>query len=182
VPPVDLSLLGFKLEKSTLADVEDKLGPSTEGSCSKEVEASKVVCYVSKDPSKVRVFFESGPSGGWSRLDGFKVVSESVPSCDLKCDSTNAFGADIRTNNGLRLGLTKVELVALLGPPAKVNVGRMTFERWSKRPMAEADIKKETEAFKTPVSSPYWDVHDVIEVTLSGSKVAAFRVRRTVTY
>lgn len=179
----DLNLLGFTLERNTLADVESKLGPSTPGACSPEVEASKMICYVSASPSKIRIFFESGFSGGWSRLDGFRVVSESwTPACGLQCKSTNAFSGDVQTSGGLKLGLTKTELVALLGAPNKVSGNRLTFEWWSKRPMTKAETDQETQAFKTPVTSPYWDVHDTIEVTLSDSKVAEFEVHHTVTY
>jgi len=178
----DLSLLGFTLEKNTLADVENKLGPSTPGSCSQEVEASKAICYISEGPSKVRVFFESGPSGGWSRLDGFRVVSEGAPACRLQCKNTTAFSSDIQTGGGLRLGLSKSESVVLLGPPSKISGNRLTFEWWSKRPMTKAEIDKEAQTFKAPVTSPYWDVHDTIEVTLSNSKVAEFEVHHTVTY
>jgi len=48
--------------------------------------------------------------------------------------------------------------------------------------MTKAEIEKETQSFKAPVTSPYWDVHDTIEVTLNDSKVAEFEVHRTVTY
>jgi hypothetical protein len=179
----DLSLLGFTLEKNTLADVESKLGPSTPGACSEEVEASKIICYVSAGPIKTRIFFESGSSGGWSRLDGFRVVSENVtPACRLQCKSTNVFSGDVQTNGGLKLGLTKAELVALLGAPSKVSGDRLTFEWWSKKPMTKAEIDQETRAFKEPVTSPYWDVHDTVEVTLGDSKVAEFGVHHTVTY
>lgn len=178
----DLSLLGFTLEKNTLADVQNKLGPSTPGGCSQEVEASKMICYVSEGPIRVKVFFESGSSGGWSRLDGFKVVSEGVPTCHLQCKSTTAFSGDVQTSGGLKLGLTKTEVVALLGAPSKASGNRFTFEWWSKRPMTKAEIEKETQTFKAPVTSPYWDVHDTIEVMLNDSKVAEFEVHRTVTY
>jgi len=178
-----LSLMGFTLEMNTLADVESKLGPSTPGSCSQEVESSKMICYVSAGPTKTRIFFESGSSGGWSRLDGFRVVSENVtPTCRLQCKSTTAFGGDIQTSGGMKLGLTKAELIALLGSPRKVSGNRLTFEWWSKRPMTKAEIDQETQTFKAPVTSPYWDVHDTVEVTLSDSKVSEFEVHHTVIY
>jgi hypothetical protein len=178
-----LNLMGFTLEKNTLADVESKLGPSTRGSCSQEVEASKMICYVSAGTSKTRIFFESGSSGGWARLDGFRVESENVtPNCRLQCKSTTAFGGDIQTSGGMKLGLTKAELIALLGPPRKVSGNRLTFEWWSKRPMTKAEIDQETQTFKAPVTSPYWDVQDRVEVTLNDSKVSEFEVHHTVTY
>ncbi|HLV94356.1 MAG TPA: hypothetical protein VKS44_04125 [Candidatus Acidoferrales bacterium] len=48
--------------------------------------------------------------------------------------------------------------------------------------MTKAEIDQETQTFKAPVTKPYWDVHDVINVVLNDSKVADFEVQRTVTY
>src|SRR5579863_10550834 len=41
-----LEILGFTLGKSTLAEVETKLGKSAATKCSREEEASKEVCYL----------------------------------------------------------------------------------------------------------------------------------------
>lgn len=180
---LNLGLLGFTLEKNTLDDVKHRLGTTREGSCSEDAEASKTVCYISDDSNKIRVLFESGSSGGWSRLDGFRVISGNLPvKCQLQCKVTTAFGKSIQTSGGLRFGLSRDEVITLLGPPTKVNGNRLTFEFWSKRPMTKSEVEKEVEAFKSPVTSPYWDVHDVFEVTLKDSKVSEFEVHHTVTY
>jgi hypothetical protein len=179
----NLSLLGFTLEKNTLADVQHRLGTTRPGSCSEDVEASKTVCYVADHSNDVRVLFESGSSGGWSRLDGFRVVSGDLPvDCHLQCKATTVFGKDIQTSGGLRLGLTREEVIALLGLPGKVNGNRLMFESWSKRPMTKSEIEREAETFKAPVTSPYWDVHDTVEVTLTDSKVTECQVRHSVTF
>jgi hypothetical protein len=172
-----LELMGFTLEKSTLADVDRKLGPSSPGSCSREADASKMICYVSDGADKTRVTFESGPSGGWSVLDGFKVVSGKVsPKCNLKCKITRALGSTAHTSGGLKLGLTKSELLSLLGKPTKINGSRYTFEWSSKRPMTRAEIAK----FQGPADEAYWNVDDTIEVTLGESGVVEFEVHHTV--
>ena len=177
-----LGLLGFTLEKSTLADVTEKLGSSTPGGCSKDVEASKVVCYVCSGPDKTRIFFESGFAGGWSILDGFRVVGgNETPTCRLRCKATAKFGSDVQTSGGLKLGLTRGQLIGLLGSPIGTHGGKLTFQRSSKRPMTEAEIAKEKGTFKSPVTSPYWDVQDTIVVMLRDSKVVEFEVNHTVT-
>lgn len=178
-----MSLMGFALERSTLADVQSKLGATTAGGCSAEEEASKVICYISSAPDKTRVVFESGFSGGWSVLDGFRVVSgSSTPDCRLQCLRTSAFDNGIKTSGGLRLGLTRQQLIALLGPSTKETRNRLTFERQWKRPMTKAEIDKETQTFKTLVTEPYFDVLDNIEVTFTGATVSEFEIRRTTTY
>ena len=177
-----LGLLSFTLEKSTLADVTEKLGSSTPGGCSKDVEARNVVCYVSSGLDKTRIFFESGFAGDWSTLDGFKVVAgNETPTCRLRCKAIAKFGSDVQTSGGLKLGLTRDQLIGLLGSPIGTHGGKLTFQRSSKRPMTEAEIAKEKGTFKGPVTSPYWDVQDTIVVMLRDSKVVEFEVNHAVT-
>lgn len=180
----DLSLLGLTLEKSTFADVQDKLGAAKIGQCSHEVEPISYIGYVSLSPDKTKVLFESNRFDPPFELSGFRVVagSRSTSPCQVQYKPTAAFDGDVETAGGLKLGLTKAALLALLGPPRKVSGNRLAFEWWSKRPMTKAEIDQETKTFKAPVTRPYWDVHDVINVALSDSRVVDFEVRRTVTY
>ena len=176
-----LRLLGFTLGSSTLADVQNELGPARAGACSKEEESSKVICYVSDGPDKTRILFEAGFSGGWSRLDGVRVSSGKLaPTCLIQC--TAMAETAVHTDGGLRLGLTRQELIKLLGLPAQANGNSLTFEWLSKRPMTKAEIDRETRTFKAPVTDPYWDVQDTVEVTMNDSKVAEFHIKHIVTY
>jgi hypothetical protein len=177
-------LLGLTLEKSTFTDVQNKLGAAKIGQCSHEVEPISYIGYVSLTSDKTKVLFESNRFDPPFELSGFRVVagSRSTAPCQIQYKPTAAFDDDVETAGGLKLGLTKAELLALLGSPSKVSGNRITFEWWSKRPMNKAEIDRETKTFKAPVTRPYWDVHDVINVILSGAKVVDFEVRRTVTY
>jgi hypothetical protein len=180
----DLSLLGLTLEKNTFTDVQDKLGAAKVGQCSHEVEPISYIGYVSLTSDKIKVLFESNRFDPPFELSGFRVVAgnRSTSPCQIQFKPTAAFDSGLQTGGGLKLGLTKAELLALLGSPRKVSGNRITFEWWSKRPMTKAEIDQETKTFKAPVTRPYWDVHDVINVALSDSKVVDFEVQRTVTY
>jgi hypothetical protein len=178
----NLTLMDFTLGKNTLADVQSKLGPSTAGACSHEVEASKMICYISQGPNKAKIFFESGFAGGWSRLDGFKVVSGNLGStCRLQCATMIAAEDSVQTGGGLKLGMSKRELVALLGPPSKVGRNRLTFEWRSKKEMTKIEADKEPHVAQDTGRNPYWDIQDTIDVTLVGSQVAGFTVHHIVT-
>lgn len=178
------TLLGFSLEKSTFADVQNKLGAAKIGRCSQEVEPIGYIGYVSQGPDKTKILFESNRFDPPYELSGFKVVagSRSTSPCQIQYQPTPAFDGDVHTAGGLKLRLTKADLLALLGTPSKVSGDRLTFQWWSKRPMTKAEIDRETQTFKAPVTSPYWDVHDVINVVLRDSKIVEFEVQRTVTY
>ena len=182
-----LSLLDFRLEKSTFADVQAKLGAAKIGQCSHEVEPIGYIGYigyVSQTTDKTKVLFESNRFDPPFELSGFRVVAgnRSTSPCQIQYKTSAAFGSAVQTSGGLKLGLTRAELVALLGSPSKVSGNRLTFEWWSKRQMTKAEIDRETQTFKAPVTSPYWDVHDVINAVLSEAKVGDFEVQRTVTY
>jgi hypothetical protein len=178
------SLLGFTLEKSTFGDVQAKLGAAKIGQCSHEAEPISYLGYVSLSPDKTEVLFESNRSGPPFDVSGFRVVARnrSTSPCQIQYKPSASFDSDVQAGGGLKLGLAKAELLALLGSPSKVRGNRITFEWWSKRPMTKAEIDQETQTFKAPVTRPYWDVHDIINVVLSDSKVVKFEVQRTVTY
>jgi hypothetical protein len=178
------SLLGFELEKSTFADVQDRLGAAKIGQCSHEVEPISYIGYVSQSPDKTKILFESNRFDPPFELSGFRVVAGnmSTSTCQIQYQTSAPFDSEVKTGGGLKLGLTKAELRALLGSPSKVSGSQLTFEWWSKRSMTKAEIDQETQTFKAPVTRPYWDVHDVISVVLNDSKVVDFEVQRTATY
>lgn len=176
-PSANLEILGFTLAKTTLADVERRLGPARPGGCSTDADASKMICYVFERPDKTRVIFESGPSGGWSLLDGFKVAGESANlSCNLNCRMTQSLRSSIRTGGGLKLGLTRGEVLSLLGRPTKIKMDQYIYEWSSQISMTKADARNAREG----MNEAFWSVNDTIEVTFLGRKVVAFEVHHTV--
>lgn len=177
------SLLGLTLEGSTLADVQAKLGAAKIGQCSHE-EPISYIGYVSLTSDKTKVLFESNRFDPPFELSGFRVVAanRSTAPCQIQFKPSAVFDSDVQTGGGLKLGLTRAELLVLLGSPSRVSGNRLTFEWWSKRSMTKAEIDQETKTFKAPVTRPYWDIHDLINVVLSDSRVVDFEVQRTVTY
>jgi hypothetical protein len=133
---------------------------------------------------KTKILFESNRFDQPFELSGFRVVAgrRSISPCQLQCEPIAALSENVQTSGGLKLGLTQKELIALLGPPSKSKGNRLTFEWSSKRPMTKTEIDQETQTFKAPVTSPYWDVEDTIEVVLSESRVVEFEIQHTVTY
>jgi hypothetical protein len=175
-----LEILGFTLGKSTLADVEAKLGKSAARRCSSGEEASKGLCYLVGDTT---VVFESGFSGGWKVLDGYKVISDgSQRSCYRRCPRASQVTNEVRTEGGLELGLTREKLIALLGRPKESRGSKLTFEWESRQAMTKEQVKAESETFNSPITDPYYDVQDTIRVTLTESRVAEFSVNHVVSY
>lgn len=184
-PQVDghLKLLGFTLGKSTLADVQAQFGKSVTRKRSSEEEASEEVCYVSVGNDQTKVVFEAGFSGGWKQLDGFKVIAGEVEHPRYRqCTRASQVTIAVRTDAGLKLGMTRQQLLALLGAPKEVRGSHHTFEWDSRQAMTKEQEEAESKTFKSPVTDAYYDVQDTIEVTLADSKVVEFAVHHIVTY
>lgn len=177
-----LEILGFTLGKSTLAEVEAKLGKSAARKCSREEEASKEVCFLAGE-GQTRVVFEAGFSGGWKELDGYKVIAGSLQRpCYRQCTRVSQVTDDVQTEGGLKLGLTHEQLITLLGPPKRTRGNKLSFESQSRQPMTKEQQEAESKASKSPVTDAYYDVQDTIDVTLADSKVVEFTVHHIVTY
>jgi hypothetical protein len=169
-------MLGFTLGKSTLADVEVRLGKSELRKCAIEEEQA---CYVA-GTSRTRMVFEAVPVGC---LEGFRVISGSLrESCYRGCPRAYQLTGDLQTEGGLRLGLTREKLIALLGRPKEARGNRLTFEWDSRKAMTKEEEQRESKTFNAPVTDAYWDVEDIIDVTLADSKVVEFEVSHVVTY
>lgn len=173
-----LTMMGFTLEKSTLEDVQAVLGKSAATKCPPEESGSMDICYVAAGRDKIRVVFEAGFSGSWKELDGFKVIAGSLDlPCYRQCPIADQVSSDVQTAGGLKLGLTRKQLVALLGPPKEAHGNQLTFLRLSRRPMTNGP----KQSLRPAAGDAYWDVQDTIDVTLLGSRVVQFEVHHFVT-
>ncbi len=182
-PAGDLRIMGFALGKTTLADVQATLGESTVLKCSDEEEASNEVCYVSPANDQTKIVFEAGFSGGWKELDGYKVIAGSVDQrCYRQCPTAAQLTGEVMTDGGLRLGLTRDQLIKLLGAPKQVRPNSLTFQWRSRQAMTKEEIEAESRTFKSPVTDAYYDVQDTIDVALVKLKVVEFEVHHVVTY
>lgn len=181
--PGHLKMMGFTLGKSTLADVQATLGKSVAKKCSREEEASKEVCYVATGKDKTKVVFEAGFSGSWKELDGYKVIAGSLERpCYRQCPRASQVTSDVQTKGGLKLGLTREQLITLLGPPKQTRGNKLSFQWQSRQAMTKEQQEAESKTFKAPVKDAYYDVQDSIEVTLADTKVVEFEVHHIVTY
>jgi hypothetical protein len=176
-PLQHLSLMGFRLGKNTIADVQAKLGNGSVGRCPDEEGGNNDVCYVSVGPDRTAVVFESSDfEGSTPFVDGFKVIAGSRSlNCKLQCLTSKAFGSNVATDGGLKLGLGRTEVLNLLGAPVRESGNSLSFEWQSRIRMTRQDTQKTGET-----SHPYWNVAETIDVALTNSKVVEFEIGRAV--
>lgn len=129
---------------------------------------------MSPGPDKTTVVFWAGASGGWTHLDGFRVIAGSRKlTCVLRCATSNVIRSTIQTGGGLRLGLSRAEVLNLLGAPQEINGDELSFEWQSKAKMTPQEVPNSGET--------YWNVIDTIDVTLANAKVVEFEIGHSVT-
>ncbi len=178
-----LNLLGFTIGKHTLADVQAKLGPSTPKKCSGNEEAPREICYTSNSLDHTKVIFRAGFSGGWTELDGYKIISGNLtPQCFRQCSSTVSLPRIIKTDSGLRLGLTRQQVEQILGKPIRSSSSRLRFRRKSRQAMTKEEADKQSSVFSVPTKDPYWEVLDTIDIVLAQGRAIEIDVYRTISY
>jgi hypothetical protein len=74
------------------------------------------------------VVFEAGFSGGWwKELDGYKVMVGSLQQPYYRRCPRASQVTSVQTKGGLRLGLTREQLIALLGAPKETRGNKLSF-------------------------------------------------------
>jgi hypothetical protein len=113
---------GLTLGKSTLDDVEKKLGHARRFRLEKGEESSVGLCYLASD-GRVAVVFASGPMGGWKDLDTLylgtvSALTQAGASCARATGSVEA-----STQNGIRPGMNPAVLCSILHWKCKLRAG-----------------------------------------------------------
>jgi hypothetical protein len=111
---------GLTLMKAEMGDVERTLGAAT-AFRSRESHFSER-CYASDGKDGTVLVLED-----WAgTLVGFRIYHVSLNSTE-KCTRTPAVSAQLATAGGLRLGLTRAEVLELLGAPSKRTENSITY-------------------------------------------------------
>lgn len=175
------TLLGLTLGRNTFADVQSKLGEAKRRRCSGDEHEIDQVCYLSSDKRSIIVFL-SGFPGGWSNLDGFKIMaSDSAEPCYRQCPRASLNSESIKTAGGLKLGLNPGQVRDLLGRSRRIEGNTLIFQWEYKQPWTQEDFDKDKRIPKTAVADAFWDVVNTISVKFKGSKVVLIEVHHTVT-
>src|SRR5215471_18793430 len=120
------------------------------------------MCYVSNGPDRTVLQFENWTDPIEFRL--FKGSTELVK----ECLSTDRVSASISTASGLKLGMGRDRITALLGQPQKVETGHWSYESSTVRSLT-VDEKTRASKLKSPPSSV--EVFEKIDLEFADSVV-----------
>ena len=183
VAKADATILGLAIGRSSLQDVQAKLGHSNLTRMSKDEESDVSVCYVSPTDGTVLVFY-SGVMGGGVDITWFAVWSrEAAFPHYSRCTSSRLVSRNLSTESGLRLGLTREKVDRIVGKPTKPGRTSTKYEYLCRSKMTDNEIK----GFKTAnnwdvTSDPYFDRMSWIEVHYANSKASRIEVGEIESY
>jgi hypothetical protein len=157
-----LTILGFRLFKNNFRDVRSKLGPAAlshpiDGSGH---ESPHQICYVAENGDGTDLVLEAGWATNWTALSGFTLTSGRGPKSKAQCKKSSSVYKDISTPNGLRLGLTKVQLISILGKPTRVSGETFYYDLCSRRRMSKKELANTVSGAE---ADPYWDICNSIQ-------------------
>ena len=116
--------------QSTVQQVERALGRTVARDTGDAAGHSRLLCYRLGGRSSDALVFESSEMGGGTRITGFNVVPAGTrPDLEQSCRSIPVGVQSVVTDRGIRIGLTRKEVDALLGRPGRDSAGVVLYEK-----------------------------------------------------
>jgi hypothetical protein len=179
----DATILGFAIGRSSLQDVQAKLGNAPTERVSREEESDIVICYVSPTDGTVFAVY-SGAMGGWKDITWFALWSGEAPFPNRSnCTTSSKVSQNLATASGLRLELTAEELKRIAGTPSKVSGSSIKYDYVCRRKMTQDEIS----GFKVSnnwdvTNDPYFDRMSWIDVHLKDARASRVEIGRIESY
>jgi len=179
----DISILGLAVGKSSLEDVQSKLGHASVVRVSKEEESDVSICYVSPTDGTVLAFY-SGAMGGWKDLTWFALWSrEAAFPQAAQCTPSKLVSRSLSTASGLKLDMSRTEMETLAGKPTKSGITAMKYDYLCRRKITDEEIKRFKANNNWDVTNDlYFDRMSWIEAHLKGSKVSRIEIGEIESY
>ena len=168
ITPEDETILSITLGKSTAEDVTRTLGvaPARETSLDHEISTS---CYLGKDGTVLEFSYWVGEP-----IEFRLAIAPDEGSA--RCADSALVSRELATASGLKLGLSKQQVIRKMGSPSRKSAGRYVYAVTIERP----PTAEETSRFKTK-GGPPWEVETIqitqkIEIVFRKTKVVSIRV------
>lgn len=180
---VHLTILGFTIGQHTLEDIQKVLGKAK--FLTRREQAPKRICYVSGEKQNdTIVIFEAGPIGGWEMLTAITIASGKVSFKERSsCTVASQVSTNVSTEGGLKLGLDRAGLEAILGNPSRAHGSTLHYEFRAREKMTEKQIQKLAKLWPKVGDDPYMDVSSDVEAIFSSdSRLESVTISKIETY
>ncbi len=171
--PGNFEILGIILGKSDEADLARILRPAPPVQASEPEEAIR--CYVSSGAHKtvLEVWDWAGTVVEFRLLEGPAQAVE-------KCAPTPHVSNLLATESGLKLGMSRGEVIRLLGRPTKTRKGAYIYQSSFERPLTAEEDQRARRSYHKPPRVV--EVYEKVELKLSGSRVVLIDCVRSETW
>jgi len=166
-------ILDLTLGKSEVADLTRTLGTPL-GVQATETAEGTIRCYASTRADKTVLEFEDW----FGTLVEFRFYSSTAGTA-RRCARTNLVSA-VSTGNGLKLGMDRNEVLALLGRPTRIHGQSYVYESAYNRPLTAEEERLAKSSYHTPPQA--MEVYEKIELKFNGSRVTLVDVVRNETW
>ncbi|MCB0220940.1 MAG: hypothetical protein KDH09_14675 [Chrysiogenetes bacterium] len=176
-----LKFMGFDIHESTEDTIESvrlKLGETRD---SGNENISNCACYVAADTNdETAVEFCTGPVGGFHNLSSFRIAAKQDRYFHRHlCEKSARVNGLVATESGLRIGLEKEAVRAILGKPLEENefAWRYTYHLLVKRPFE--DLMGSSKSLDCRIDQPdscYLRIYSEILVNFLDGKVTGVSV------
>ena len=183
LPADSRTVLGVILGQSSLATVQEKLGPANMWAQGDASTAEEVVCYVTDEPHSIVIAFASnsemaGPPD--NEVTDITIVGSAAYPQRSKCRTISL--KNLGTPSGLGLGITREKVRAILGAPLHSTSAKWGY-LWSvDRPLLKSDnsyeywLSRKAECFAG--GEPFFSVNSGIDIMFDGDTVARLGFER----
>lgn len=139
----NFEVLGIRLGDSEIGDVERILGSAPVRQATHIEEGSS--CYASRANDRTVLEFDN-----WlTNVVEFRFYQGSTQSLS-QCAKSSLVSNSLSTASGLRLGMSRSEVLALLGPPSKMQGDDLIYEFSYDRPPTPEEVKRFNANFSAP--------------------------------
>ena len=175
--PAALTMLGLRLGYSNLRDLRNKFGRTQ--ILHRDECGGKEFCFESSSGEKPVTLIVDV----WgNRLRSFVVLGDRLN--DNRCVTSSLVRSTLATDDGLRLGMSSVEVERILGKPNKLMPDAIAYSFEARTRMTNKDVRALQSHWPRAeiVSDPFWNVWSIIAIGLHNSQVRCFRVQTTRTW
>lgn len=161
----NFKILGLSLETLDFDKVAAKLGKASVVERGDASYSRSQVCYVSgAGPDRINLIFESGEG-----LSSTVYIFRGGP--DWKgsnlCVKSNRVSSGLTTGTGLRLGLSRAQVEAILGKPDSVESNRVAYCREFQREATKEEFERSRREYPAPLSDKLaHEKFDFVPVTI----------------
>jgi len=167
----NLTILGVVIGDCTSLDVYSKLGPSIPFKDDTKPDVTQV-CYLSNQDETLILFsFEN------SQCSRFRLMTPKNKFHKWHfCEKSPLVSKHLATASGLKLGISKSRMKAILDAPQKEADESINYVYEWKQKMNKAEIERASQHFKTVKKNPYWTVKAAIRAEFSENGLILFDV------